>query len=116
MKITSDQIQETPVETQSPAVTPPKNERVSTPSSTASSVDTRGPASSSAAANSVQRDTDVTFRRDDNGRIYYVVNDAHSGQEILEVPTKAVREAGQGIEDYLKKEESKASSHVKVKA
>jgi len=116
MKITSDQIQETPAEVQSPAVTQPKNERVSTPSSTASTVDTPAPASGPAPVNPVQRDTDVTFRRDSNGRIYYVVNDAQSGQEILEVPTKAVREAGQGIEDYLKKEESKATSHVKVKA
>jgi len=64
----------------------------------------------------MQRQTDVTFRRDSNGRVYYVVADAQSGQEILEVPPKAVREVGQGIEDYLKQEESKASAHIEVKA
>ena len=56
------------------------------------------------------------LRRDNNGRVYYVVSDADSGQEILEVPPKALRDVGQGIEDYLKGEQSKASSHVKVKA
>jgi len=116
MKVSSDQIQEAPAESQSPAVTQPKNERVSTPSSTASSVDTPAPVSGTTPVTPAQRDTDITFRRDTNGRIYYVVADAQSGQEILEVPTKAVRDVGQGIEDYLKKEESKASSHVKVKA
>lgn len=116
MQITSDQIQQVPADTQSPAVTQTKSERVSTPSSTASAVETPAPASGSTPVAPVQRETDVTFRRDTNGRIYYVVADAHSGQEILEVPTKAVRDAGQGIVDYLKKEESKVSSHIKVKA
>jgi len=116
MKITSDQIQEAPAESQSAAVTQPKNERTATPSPTASNVDTPAPASGTAPVTPEQRDTDVTFRRDSNGRIYYVVADAQSGQEILEVPTKAVRDVGQGIQDYLKNEQSKVTSHVEVKA
>jgi len=55
-------------------------------------------------------------RRDTNGRVYYMVSDANSGQEILEIPPKALRDVGQGIEDYLKEVQSKATSHVKVKA
>lgn len=64
----------------------------------------------------IQHPTNVTLRRDTNGRVYYVVSDAKSGQEILEVPPKELRDVGQGIEDYLKQQQSKASSHVEVKA
>jgi hypothetical protein len=60
--------------------------------------------------------TDVSMRLDSNGRIYYVVSDPTSGQEILEVPPKAVRNVEQGIADYVKEQQSKASAHVKVSA
>jgi len=60
--------------------------------------------------------TDVTFRRDSNGRVYYVVSDTQSGKEIQEVPAKEVRNVGQEIEEYLKQQEAKATSHVNVKA
>lgn len=60
--------------------------------------------------------TDVTVKRDNNGRVYYVVSDANSGQEILEVPPKAIRDVSQGIEEYLKQEQAKATTHIKVKA
>jgi hypothetical protein len=59
---------------------------------------------------------DVTFRRDGNGRVYYVVSDAQSGQEIQELPAAAVRSVGQGIDELLKQEEAKARPHVNVKA
>jgi len=60
--------------------------------------------------------TDVSVKRDNNGRVYYVVSDANSGQEILEVPPKAIRDVSQGIEEYLKQEQAKATTHIKVKA
>jgi len=44
----------------------------------------------------------VTFRRDSNGRIYYVVSDAQSGDEIEELPPEEVRNVAAGIQDYLK--------------
>jgi hypothetical protein len=90
---------------------------VSTESSTANTVERASISAGTAVVPAVQRQTSVTFRRDSNGRIYYVVSDANSGQEILEVPPKAVRDVGQGIEDYLKEQECKAGgSRVKVKA
>ena len=117
MKITPDLPQGSSVDPVSQAATAVKSERVSTQTSTASAVERASSAAGASIVPPVQRQTDVTFRRDNNGRIYYVVADAHSGQEILEVPPKAVRDVGQGIEEYLKQEESKSGgSHVKVKA
>jgi hypothetical protein len=114
MKITSDQTQAPSVDSSNLAIKPSKSEHASKSPDIAGSAGT-----ASAAAGTVppvQRATDVTFRRDSNGRVYYLVSDASSGQEILEVPPKTVREVGQGIEDYLKKEQSKTNSHVEVKA
>jgi uncharacterized FlaG/YvyC family protein len=116
MKITPEQNQGPSVETLNPAANQIKSERVSTQSSTASTVEEAATTAGTALVTPAQRQTEVTFRRDTNGRIYYVVSDAHSGEEILEVPPKAVRDVGQGIEDYLKQEESKASAHIEVKA
>jgi uncharacterized FlaG/YvyC family protein len=116
MKISPDPPSGPPVDPPSPGASQARNERVSTQSSTASTVESAARSASTAIVPPTQRQTDVTFRRDSNGRIYYVVADAQSGEEILEVPPKAVREVGQGIEDYLKKEESKAAVHIEVKA
>jgi len=71
---------------------------------------------SDSAAKPIIPGTDVTVRRDNNGRVYYVVSNANSGQEILEIPPKALRDVSQGIEDYLKQEQAKASAHIEVKA
>jgi hypothetical protein len=119
MKITPGQNQVVPVDLPSPLVTQGtqvKVERVSTPPVPAKTVEKVPSAAGATVAQPINRPTDVTLRRDTNGRVYYVVSDAKSGQEILEVPPKALRDVGQGIEDYLKEAESKASSHLKVKA
>jgi hypothetical protein len=63
-----------------------------------------------------QRQTDVTYRRDSDGRVYYAVSDRKSGQEIYEVPAKVLRDVGQGIEDYLKAQQSSATPQLKIKA
>jgi uncharacterized FlaG/YvyC family protein len=110
------QIPGAPVE---PPSTPPnqvRTERVSTQSSTTATTEKSQTAESTSAAPTLERPTDVTYKQDSNGRVYYSVSDAKSGQEIIEVPPKALRDVSQGIEDYLKQEESKASAHVKVKA
>jgi len=116
MKITPDQNQGPSVDPSSPAASQVKSDRTSTQTSIASTVEKAATNTGAALVTPVPRQTDVTFRRDSNGRIYYVVSDAQSGEEILEVPPKTVRDVGQGIEDYLKQEESKANSHIEVKA
>jgi|SRR5208283_1527185 len=116
MKIAPDPPSAASADQASPAASQGKSERVSTQSSTASTVERAATSAGAAIVPPTQRQTDVTFRRDSNGRIYYVVADAQSGEEILEVPPKAVRDVGQGIEDYLKQEESKANAHIEVKA
>ena len=58
---------------------------------------------------------DVTFRRDNNGRIYYVVSDAQSGKEIQELPPQAVRSVAEGIDEYLKQEQAKPHTSLNAK-
>jgi hypothetical protein len=73
-------------------------------------------AGSSQSAAPTERPTDVSLRRDNSGRMYYVVSDAQSGQEVIEVPPKALRDISQGIEDYLKEAQSNATAHLEIKA
>jgi hypothetical protein len=61
------------------------------------------------------QEANITFRRDSNGRVFYVVSDAQSGKEIRELPTQSVRSVGDGIAELLKKEESQAGPHLNVK-
>jgi len=49
----------------------------------------------------------VTFRRDTNGRIYYVISDPQSGEDIQELPPKAVRQVATGIDEYLQQKQTK---------
>ena len=58
----------------------------------------------------------ITFRKDSAGKIYYVVTDSQSGQEIRQIPADAVRKASEGIDEFLKQIEAKEKSHLKVKA
>ncbi|HEY1471310.1 MAG TPA: hypothetical protein VGF61_19895 [Candidatus Acidoferrum sp.] len=116
MKISVEQTSGASAEIVNPAANQVKNERVSTQSSTASTVEKAATTAATAIVTPAQRQTDVTFRRDNNGRVYYVVADARSGEEILEVPPRIVREVGHGIEEYLKQEQSKATPHIEVKA
>ena len=115
MRVSSDQVPGGVVE---PPSTPNGhgNQRISAGSTTPSTVEEASKAADTAIVTPAQRQTDVTFRRDGNGRIYYVVADAQSGKEILEVPPESVRAVDQGIADYLKEAESKATTHIKVKA
>ncbi|HEY2545828.1 MAG TPA: hypothetical protein VGI46_07180 [Candidatus Acidoferrum sp.] len=117
MKITPAQNQPVPVEPPSTPSTPSvqaKSQRTSTTSPVANTVEKPEAAIGPTAAAPLQRQTAVTLKRDNNGRVYYSVSDAKSGEEILEVPPKALRDVGQGIEDYIKEQQSKAASHVKV--
>jgi uncharacterized FlaG/YvyC family protein len=116
VKIASGQYQAAPVEPPSTPVDQTKNGSLSASSSTAKAAEKAAAAAETSAADPLQRQTEVTYRQDSNGRVYYSVSDAKSGQEILEVPPKILRDVSQGIEDYVKQEQSKASAHVEVKA
>jgi len=116
MKISQGQIPATPIEPASGPARPAKSESVPNPEPAASTVEVAAKTAGTQALKPVEDPTNVTLRRDTSGRVYYVVSDANSGQEILEVPPKALRDVGQGIADYLKEEQSKAGAHVKIKA
>jgi uncharacterized FlaG/YvyC family protein len=60
--------------------------------------------------------TNVTFRRDSSGQIYYVLTDSKSGKELREIPPEEVRKVGEGIADYLRQEQEKSTPHIQVKA
>jgi|GEM_PF-2603563 uncharacterized FlaG/YvyC family protein len=115
MRISTDQIPGATVEPQSTTNSHASNQKSSTTSVTESAVETATKQAETTIVTPVQRQPDVTFRRDSNGRIYYIVSDAQTGQEILELPAKTVRDVEQGIADYLKQEGSKGGEHVEVK-
>src|SRR5271154_4012954 len=110
MKISPGQDQVAP-ELPSAPVNQAKNDRASAQTAPATVADKTAATVGTPVAKSIEPATDVTVRRDTNGRVYYMVSDANSGQEILEVPPKALRDVGQGIEDYLKAAQSRATSH-----
>src|SRR5579859_285168 len=61
------------------------------------------------------QDTNVVFRRDANGQIFYVFTDSQSGRELQELPPKEVRDVGQGIADLVKELQQKNANHIEVK-
>jgi hypothetical protein len=61
-------------------------------------------------------ESNVSFRRDTNGQIYYVVTDAKSGKELRQVPTEEIRKTGEGIAEYLKREQTKTAARLELKA
>ncbi|HZS72158.1 MAG TPA: hypothetical protein VFA13_09995 [Candidatus Acidoferrum sp.] len=58
----------------------------------------------------------VTFRRDAAGQIYYVVTDATTGKELRELPAEQVRAVAEGIQEFLKAEQSRGAKSLEVKA
>ena len=61
-------------------------------------------------------EANVTFRRDAAGQIYYVVTDAATGKEIRELPAEQVRAVAEGIQEFLKAEQSRGAKSREVKA
>lgn len=116
MKITAAQDPGTPVEPPTAQAVHIKSVAVSTPPHLASPAYITVGSSNTAPAQSIQRQTDVTLHQDAHGRAYYLISNARSGQEIIEVPPEAVRAVGQGIQEYLKQEESRTPAHVDTKA
>jgi hypothetical protein len=62
-----------------------------------------------------EQGTNVVFRRDPSGQIYYVFTDAKSGREIQELPPKQVRNVGEGIAELVKELQQKSSNRLEVK-
>lgn len=60
--------------------------------------------------------TNVTLRRDTDGKIYYVFTDGNSGKELREFPPSEVRKVGQGIEALLRETAQKAKHPLDTKA
>jgi len=116
MQITPAQNQGTLVEPPAAQALPINSESVSTPLHVSSPVAITARAVDTSPAQSIQRQTDVTLHQDANGRAYYLISNARSGQEIIEVPPEAVRAVGQGIQEYLKQEASRSTAHVDTKA
>lgn len=65
----------------------------------------------------VQEQPLLTFRQDAAGRTYYVITDPQTGREIGQLPPEEIRDVGEGIAAFVKKqqEESASSPHVATK-
>lgn len=112
MKVNLDPIaSQVPAETAKPAkpVARPVAAKVTSKIQSGTSVSSPGSATTSLSPN-------VTFRRDANGQVYYVVTDADSGKELREIPPQEIRKVGEGIAEYLKQEQERNSAHIEVKA
>jgi len=61
---------------------------------------------------------DVSFNvnRDGDGRIFYVVTNANTGQVIREVPSEEVRKVAHGIAEILKQAQSQKQGKLDTKA
>ena len=108
MKVTASEISAVLPEAQKPQVTQAKSAPVP-----AAGSEVHAKPAVPQSSQPIGAPTAVSLRRDNSGKIYYVVSDAKSGQEILEFPPKVLRAVDQGIDEYLK-ERSKESAHLKV--
>jgi hypothetical protein len=59
-----------------------------------------------------------TVQQDASGRIFYLITDAKTGQEIGQLPPEELRNVGEGIAEYVKQREaqSAANQHIETKA
>src|SRR5579871_3460804 len=77
--------------------------------------DKKAEPASQQSVSTLSQETNVVFRRDSNGQIYYVFTDANTGREIQELPPKQVRAVGQGIAVLVKELQAKSSNRLEVK-
>ena len=71
----------------------------------------------SSAGTTVQPEAIVTFHRDHNGRIYYIVTDGRVGDELQQIPMGPVCRVSEENGGRLKQEETtKETVHVEGKA
>lgn len=58
----------------------------------------------------------LSFRKDTDGKVYYVVTDEQTGQVVREVPAEAVRHVSDGIAQYLQAEAALRAPKTDTKA
>jgi hypothetical protein len=111
--LNSDQIEAITSSTDRPAA--PRKTAASTPSPQASA-----PARTSENAKLLTTvpvlQANVTLRRDNDGRIFYVFTDAQTGKELREFPASEVRKAGEGVDELLKRAQERAAHSLDTKA
>lgn len=98
----------TPVQTESPTLLPAGKSKPRNPTDTRSFQSEKAAPSQNTVYGGLL-ESNVTFRRDTNGQIFYVVTDAKSGKELREVPAQEIRKTGEGIAEFLKREQEKSN-------
>jgi hypothetical protein len=73
------------------------------------------PGKQTSTAPPVDPESAVTLQKDSDGRFYYLVTDARTGQPVLEFPPEVIRNVGQGIEQYLQ-QHARRGEKLEVKA
>jgi hypothetical protein len=73
------------------------------------------PPKSAASELSAIPESTVTLEKDSDGRFYYRVTDSQNGAVILEFPPEAVRNVGQGIEEYVR-QHTRPTKRLEAKA
>ena len=58
----------------------------------------------------------LSFRKDSDGRTFYVLIDPQSGQIVREIPPEQIRQLGRGIEEYLKSQAALTTRRTDSKA
>jgi hypothetical protein len=99
---------------EAPAVVSP---RASTPPPAPAPQEASNP-QANGGANASETQVAFTVQQDASGRIFYVVTDANTGEEIGQLPPEELRNVGEGIAEYVKQREaqSAANQHIETKA
>jgi len=88
---------------------------VKTAADATASVNQAAAVSQEAAKRPPAQQLNLSFRKDNDGRVYYVVSD-ENGQVVREIPPEAVRHVGDGIAEYLKTLASSATTKTDTTA
>lgn len=72
----------------------------------------------SGTANASETQVAFTVQQDASGRIYYLITNAKTGEEIGQLPPEELRNVSEGIAEYVKQQEaqSAANQHIETKA
>jgi uncharacterized FlaG/YvyC family protein len=89
---------------------------VATATDATASVSQAAAVSPEAKQHSPLEQVNLSFRKDTDGSVYYVVTDEQSGKVIREVPAEAVRHVSDGIAQYLQAEAALRAPKTDTKA
>jgi hypothetical protein len=116
MKITSDLSPVNPTEGGSTTTAPAPQVHPQEPSAAVASPPSPPDQPSTEDQGLASQQLNVGFRKDWDGRTYYVVTESQSGQIVREVPPEDLRRVSRGIEEYLKSQDSSAHPKIDTKA